>query len=126
MGENIKQRFILFIKYLQISQRKFEENCGINTSTINNIRDGISSPNLAKVIKTYPELNLDWLVSGEGEMLKKNGIEHYTSENYSPITSNIQIDTCRTELEKAEIKISYLERIIKDKEQIIDLLTNKK
>ena len=71
MEGHIKDRFIAFLKYLKIGQTKFEENCGINRGTINNIKDGVSSPNLSKIINAYPELNLDWLITGNGEMIKK-------------------------------------------------------
>jgi hypothetical protein len=74
MEDNIKQRFILLLEYLKIGQGKFEKNCGMANGTINNIKDGISSPNLKKILTTYPELNLEWLISGEGSMLKSTTI----------------------------------------------------
>jgi hypothetical protein len=70
MEENIKYRILVFLKYLGIGQGKFEANCGIGNGTINNIKDGISSPKLEKILNTYPELNMDWLISGKGDMLK--------------------------------------------------------
>ena len=67
---NIKSRIIEFLSYLKIGQGKFEKNCGISNGTVNNIKDGISSPNLYKIMKAYPALNLNWLIAGEGEMLR--------------------------------------------------------
>ncbi|MDR2683905.1 MAG: hypothetical protein LBB53_00810 [Prevotellaceae bacterium] len=72
MENNIKTRFILFLKYLGIGQTQFEKKCDISRGTINNIKDGVSSPNLKKVIETYPELSLEWLVTGKGEMLRSD------------------------------------------------------
>jgi hypothetical protein len=84
MEDNIKQRLITFLKHLGIGQGKFEKNTGIGNGTVNNIKDGISSPKLAKILERYPELNIEWLLTGEGEMLKKESV--YTN----PIESNTQ------------------------------------
>lgn len=69
--ENIKDRFKIFLKYLGIGQGKFESITEIGNGTINNIKDGISSPKLAKIVETYPNLNIDWLLTGKGNMLKQ-------------------------------------------------------
>jgi transcriptional regulator with XRE-family HTH domain len=66
--DTIKDRFRLLLSNLNIGQGKFEEKCGMSNGTINNIKIGISSPNLEKIIKTYPEINLRWLISGTGDM----------------------------------------------------------
>lgn len=71
MEETIKDRFIEYLKHLGIGQGKFEKNTGIGNGTINNIKDGISSPKLAKISLTYPDLNIEWLITGNGEMLKE-------------------------------------------------------
>lgn len=70
MKETIKDRFVIFLKHLGIGQGKFEKITGIGNGTINNIKDGISSPKLAKIAETYPELNIEWLITGYGNMLK--------------------------------------------------------
>lgn len=70
MNETIKDRLIKFLSHLQIGQGKFEKNCGMSNGTINNIKDGLSSPNLSKIRKAYPNLSLEWLITGEGSMLK--------------------------------------------------------
>lgn len=43
-----------------------------NNVTISKLVRGIGSPSyetLSKIKETYPELNMDWLISGEGEMI---------------------------------------------------------
>lgn len=68
---NIKGRFTEFLSYLGIGQGKFEKMTGIGNGTINNIKNGISTPKLEKIIEAYPNLNIEWLITGEGNMLKK-------------------------------------------------------
>lgn len=64
-----KVRIKELLTYLKIGQGAFEKKCGLGNSTINNIKDGISTPNLQKIISAYPELNLYWLITGKGNMI---------------------------------------------------------
>lgn len=68
--DELKDRLLLFIDYLGISQRTFEGECGLGNGTISNIKKGLGSVNLEKIINAYPELNIEWLISGKGRMLK--------------------------------------------------------
>ena len=52
-------------------------------------------------------------------------IGHTTNGNYNQIGS-IEINSCPIKLEKALLKIEYLEQTLKDKEEIIELLKSKK
>lgn len=71
---NFKERLLIFLKHLGIGQTKFEENTKLGRASISKIKNGMSAPNLAKISSAYPELNIDWLLSGEGAMLK-SGID---------------------------------------------------
>lgn len=68
----IKIRIKEFLAYLKIGQKAFEQKCGLGNSTINNIKDGISTPNLQKIMSAYPELNIYWLIAGNGNMLNSD------------------------------------------------------
>lgn len=70
MQTTFKDRLLAFLDYLEIGQTKFEENTGLGRASISKIKDGMSSPNLAKIARGYPKLNIDWLITGSGEMLK--------------------------------------------------------
>jgi hypothetical protein len=68
----MKERLLEFLAYLGMGQTKFEENIGLSRGLINNIKGGISSNTINKISSKYPELNTDWLVSGDGEMIKNS------------------------------------------------------
>lgn len=71
---DIKTRLIDFArKQYDFGQNKFEEYCGIPRGTINNIKvgGGISTNTLTKIIVKCPELNTNWLLSGNGKMLNQ-------------------------------------------------------
>lgn len=65
-----KERLLKFLAYLDIGQTKFEEKVGLSRGLINNIKGSISTASQQKIAKAYPELNITWLLTGEGEMLK--------------------------------------------------------
>ena len=66
----MKERLIKFLAYLGIGQTKFEEKVGLSRGFVNNIGDSIREKNLNKIHTIYPDLNINWLKTGEGEMLK--------------------------------------------------------
>ena len=68
----IKERFLEFISYKGLSKRKFQESIGVSNSYIQNISSGISADVLYRIANAYSELNTDWLLTGEGNMLKKD------------------------------------------------------
>jgi phage repressor protein C with HTH and peptisase S24 domain len=76
VGERLKE----FLKYLDISQGKFEANVKLANGYVNNLKDNIRSNTLAKISAVYPELNTAWLLTGEGEMLLNNE----SSQNMPP------------------------------------------
>ena len=69
MNSTVKSRLNEFLKYLGIGQAKFAERIGVSRGFANNVGDSIRADNLAKISKVYPELNIVWLQTGEGQML---------------------------------------------------------
>lgn len=66
---SIQERFQTFISYKRLSKRKFQDSIGVSNSYIQNIVNGISDDVLNSIMKKYPELNTDWLLTGNGNML---------------------------------------------------------
>jgi hypothetical protein len=66
----MKERLIEFLDFLNISQRKFEGNCGLSNGFVDKVGDSIRETNLKKISSIYDDLNINWLKTGEGEMLK--------------------------------------------------------
>jgi hypothetical protein len=66
----MKKRLIEFLAYLEIGQSTFEKNVGLSNGFVNNVGDSIREASLAKILSRYPELNTNWLKTGEGKMLR--------------------------------------------------------
>ncbi|RNC90111.1 MAG: hypothetical protein ED555_11805 [Allomuricauda sp.] len=65
-------RVMQFIDYAGMSARQFDISIGASngyTLRMKKNKASIGSDVIENIIKTYPQLNLIWLITGEGEML---------------------------------------------------------
>lgn len=65
----IKQRILHFADTLGISKREFYAKIGVSRGTLES-RTGITEDIVAKFIATYPDISTDWLLTGNGAMIK--------------------------------------------------------
>ncbi|MCM1376903.1 MAG: hypothetical protein NC097_04605 [Clostridium sp.] len=68
--ENVKTRLLAYLKSKRISQKEFAESLGVAPSYVGAMRKSLSSQKLAKLETIYPDLNIGWLLSGGGEMIR--------------------------------------------------------
>lgn len=95
----MKDRLKKIIDYSGLSDRAFAIKCGINQPTLFNQLKGVRSISLDTVLaigRTFPEVSRDWILLGEGEMLK--------SQNKDSERLNSLIDTITTLQESINIK----------------------
>mgnify|MGYP001524904618 FL=1 len=65
----IKQRILYFAGTLGISKRDFYSKIGVSRGTLES-NTGITEDVMAKFIAIYPNINPEWLLTGEGNMTK--------------------------------------------------------
>ena len=79
-------RINLLMKAKNVTARQFAEEIGIQPSGMSHILSGRNNPSLdfvMKVVKRWPEVNINWLMFGMGEMyatVPLNVAEHPTPE----------------------------------------------
>lgn len=66
-----KERIVKYIKFHSMKQGEFCERIGVAKTYIASIRSSISPGKLAKIATEFPDLNIEWLLTGEGDMLKE-------------------------------------------------------
>ena len=89
---NLSSRIKEFIHYKGVSIRSFEENVGCSIGVINRCitkNTDLTVTNLMKIINRYPELNSEWILTGEGSMLKDDNINHRC--NLSSVKESIEL-----------------------------------
>jgi len=66
---NTKERLKEYIKFKGMAVTSFEKSIGTANSYVNSIYKSIGSDKRDVIIEKYPDLNMDWLLTGRGEML---------------------------------------------------------
>lgn len=67
--ETLQERLKQFITLLDLSVNSFENQCGMAQGAVNKMTDKSRQRTLEKIHKNFPQLNMEWLKTGEGEML---------------------------------------------------------
>ena len=65
---------------MNISKRDFYKTIGVSRGTLES-KTGITEDIVAKFIATYPEISVEWLVTGEGNIFKTKIPENVRDEN---------------------------------------------
>lgn len=102
----IKQRILYFADTLGISKREFYTKIGVSRGTLES-NTGITEDILAKFIAIFPEIDLYWLILGEGSMYRDTAVMSGTAPP-----------------DRDEI-IQLLREKVADQQRIIDLLDEK-
>ena len=70
---NLNERIAKIIEYSAYSSSEFADAVEVQRSSISHITSGRNKPSLDFLVKVkdrFPELQWDWLITGDGEMLK--------------------------------------------------------
>ena len=127
----MKDRLLKFLTKEQLSSARFAEIIGVQPSSISHIISGRNKPGfdfIQKILINYPSLNAEWLITGKGNMLKRENIQgdlfsgEYSGNTESTIESKnndanvseesdsrkiIDSDTLHTNVNKGEKNEGY-------------------
>jgi len=70
---NVKERIKQFIEAQNLTVSAFEKEINASNGYINSISKNIGIDKLNTILEKYPKLNVEWLITGKGEMLKSGG-----------------------------------------------------
>lgn len=122
--EIIRDRLLTFIEHLRISSRQFELDCDLTNgyvAALNNAR----SDKLESIHARYPELNMNWLLFGEGSMLTGGSFENHAEHNSAPVmqggVGNTQTCIPAEALERTQ---NHLSEALAQNTQLISIISN--
>ncbi len=69
--DTVKGRLQTFLRERGITQAEFAEMLGVSPAYVGAMRRGLSTAKASRLSEVFPELNRDWLLYGEGEMLNE-------------------------------------------------------
>jgi len=67
---SVQSRIREFIGFKHLSTTAFCDSIGVSNSYVSSMRRSIAPDKIRGIASVYPELNMDWLLYGEGQMLK--------------------------------------------------------
>lgn len=108
MESAVKQRLVQFIKIMNLTQKAFEDRCGMSNGYVANIRKGIGDDKLLNIVQQFPQLNREWLLYGEGEMLKPQQLSvqqnNYNGNNNYVVGNgnSVQCECCGADVQMLE------------------------
>nr|DAT89969.1 MAG TPA: hypothetical protein [Caudoviricetes sp.] len=115
MNTTIKDRTIEFVKHKGITMKTFEQRCGLSSGYVTSMRKGFGSDKLSNVLTAFPELNRDWLLYGEGEMIKGNVSQTSHGDNSPNINGNgNHLEPNSSLLDKALDEIAAMRKALTD------------
>lgn len=110
---NASDRILQFIDYKQISGREFYAKCDISNGLFSKSKN-IGSENLEKIRKAYPELNIMWVITGEGDMVVSDIYNNVPSPKSEESLMSQIIEELRASKEYAKenfiARIEFLEK----------------
>lgn len=104
----LKNRLIQFIQYKQMTIKAFEERCEMSNGYISSMRKGLGVNKLNNVLTQFPELNREWLLYGEGTMLRTDATSESREEAEMEATDLVR--ELRRQLEEERRKNEELQK----------------
>lgn len=91
LRKKVKERLDYFISQVSVSVSSFEKKCGLSNGYVKNFRGNFGSAKLDGILNAFPNLNKDWLLYGEGEMLKSGASYTFNQNNNHGNINNLGI-----------------------------------
>ena len=127
MEEIFIDRLQAFFDYEGLNDNQVTVAAGLPIGLINRTRkarSGMTSGNIEKILKAYPQLSADWLLTGQGNMIKSDAVIPPHSEQISSSELAVMISRSldfiaenQREIQKTQEQIDILLRAINTKNQ---------
>lgn len=114
MQTTIHQRINAILKNENLSIKKFAEKIKVPQTTISNYFTRGTEPSIMviqQIINSFEYINVEWLVTGIGEMIKKDSIVESETKNKTTIEILDYLSKLLIENEQLKIKIKEYEDI---------------
>lgn len=118
-----KDRLLAFINHLGMRYAEFERACNLSNGFVQNTNDRIRRSSLNQIAAAFPELNVEWVISGNGEMLLP---EEQNPSNLSSLVRIVSklVEQGQINAEANRINAEANLRHAKNFERLIELIGN--
>lgn len=80
--ESVRDRILKFIDHKGISSSEFSKRIGVSRNYISSMSKSIQPDKLHSISVHFPELNIEWLLIGKGDMLIGAVPDHDKNEDF--------------------------------------------
>lgn len=111
----IIDRLYQYLQFHAISAYAFERSCDLSNGYLGKQYRGkgtMGSEVLLKIQECFPDLNIHWLLTGKGRMIR-----HVLPSDDEPVVEVVQV---------LQEQIALLQKSLADKNELIDLLKKKR
>lgn len=115
----MKERLIEFLAYLKIGQKKFEQACGLSNGFVNNLGYNITLRSLNKIQDAYPELNINWLKTGDGEMINSDSTKPTNELKEKQYSAYINVKLVTTKARAGYTHAYYSDEYLEDMPTVV-------
>lgn len=125
MEQTNGERLGVFMERHGIRTKDLARLLGVSSQSVSNWTTGsnrISQSHAERIVDTYPDLNYEWLITGQGDMIKKGEGVYEPQEKYGAsnclacVQKQARIELLEGMLERMEKKIDQLNRELGSKE----------
>jgi len=106
--DGTKERLIQFIAHLGLDKSVFEREAGLANGFVDKTNSHMRKTSISAITNRWPQLNADWLTTGQGEMLRE--IQLPKSDSISNL------------IERIDRLIEVQERQAKNTERLLELI----
>ncbi|MDE6535887.1 MAG: hypothetical protein K2K82_07775 [Muribaculaceae bacterium] len=127
--QTIQDRLARFLTEENISTQKFERLCNLGVGAASKLSLKSYATTYARIAKAFPQLNIDWLKTGDGEMLNppsplELNVDFKMSGQSQMAVGNItNMNDAKTQIAVLQERIKAMESQIAEKDARIAELT---
>ena len=127
MENKLKERVCQYCEYMNIRVSQFEKKAGLSNGYFNQVSKKPSDSKLDAIIKAHPNLNIEWLCTGRGEMINETNNSNSLTQpapvsDAIPVQDDALVAELRAQIERLESKIDNLNQEIGEKNALIKLM----
>lgn len=122
-NQNVKERLLFYLSSKHLNKSAFGASIGASSSFVDAIRSSISPEKLERIIDEYPDLDIVWLLTGRGQMLKS--AEQESKNNTVPFDVHhngvVNINTLNEKLESIQKELADMKE---ERKQLLAIIEN--
>lgn len=93
MSSGVKERLSQYLEFVGDSKSEFGRKIGVSNAYISSMRKSIDPDKIQSIAFNYPNLNIEWLLTGNGDMIKGPSNTEKLADRISEVLGNLEYET---------------------------------